>query len=111
MIFEIFVIILIIAIFVYIFLNEKSKGYIFNLIDENYGSINNINNEINFIKNNYVKHGEKITIRSSVHQKHRLQDHGNKQAKFENSNRGGWEQLVIEKCSLPGIIDKQKCWE
>ena len=57
-----------------------------------------------------VKHGDKITLKSTAHQGHRLQDHGNKLAKFENKNRGGWKQLLVEKCGFAGIGDNQGCW-
>lgn len=57
----------------------------------------------------FVKHSDKITIRSTHHNKFRLQDNGSN-ALFANANRGGWEQFILEKCGQPGIWDNQQCW-
>ena len=64
--------------------NKDALGYIGNQVEKT------------------VKHGDKITLKSTAHQ-----GHGNK---FENKNRGGWEQLLVEKCGLAGIGDNQGCW-
>jgi hypothetical protein len=64
-----------------------------------------------------VFHGDKITIRGAGNSSgtafnNRLQGAnwsiGN--ASFANKNRGGWEQMFIEKCSHPGVGDNQRCW-
>jgi collagen type VII alpha len=53
------------------------------------------------VGNEYIKHGDMITIASSRQGK-RLQDAGNN-ARFQNYNRRGWEKMYIEKCSFGGV--------
>ena len=117
MIFNIFIFLLVVGLAVYVYLDFKQKKLIIDQIIKNTNNINNLKNEyknsVTTLDNEIqktVKHGDKVTIKSTVHQGHRLQDHGNKYGKFQNKNRGGWEQLLIEKCGLPGIGDNQACW-
>ena len=111
--------------------NKKSINELKKTVNSNTSSINSNTNKINVntnkittntneisklkssnqVANNVIKHGDVITIRSKAHQTHRLQDHGNRHAKFENKNRGQWEQLLVEKCGFPGIGDNQECWK
>ena len=53
------------------------------------------------VGNEYIKHGDMITIASSRQGK-RLQDAGNN-ARFQNYNRLGWEKMYVEKCSFGGV--------
>lgn len=120
MIFNIFILTLVAGIGVYVYLDFKQKKLMIAQIIKNTDNIANVEGDMDkarkYIGTNLdnikktVKHGDKITIRSTAHQKHRLQDHGNRYGKFENANRGGWEQLLIEKCGMPGIGDNQACW-
>ena len=117
MIFNFFIFLLVAALGVYVYLDFKQKKLIINQINKNTDDISNFKKEykdaVGYIGKQVektVKHGDKITLKSTAHQGHRLQDHGNKLAKFENKNRGGWEQLLVEKCGLAGIGDNQGCW-
>ena len=115
----IFIFIIVLILYsIFSFLEIKKLWGYASSIEENTNNINDsinnkftqLQNSINLINNNKISHGDKITIRSTAHQQHRLQDQGNKLAKFENANRGQWEQLIIEKCGKPGYQDKQACW-
>jgi len=57
-----------------------------------------------------VKHGDTITVRSAQSGR-RMQgaDGGVGVARFENSNRGGWEKVQVEKCGINGIGDNKPC--
>ena len=111
--------------------NKKSIDELKETVNSNTNGINANNNKItantnkitvntneisklkssNQVANNVIKHGDVITIRSQAHQTHRLQDHGDLYARFQNKNRGQWEQLLVEKCGFPGIGDNQECWK
>ena len=118
MIFRSFIVLMIISLVLYAVYDTRKRRSINNDLDYTFNFANSriegIYKEIDelkdIFKNKVLMHGDKITLRSTAHQKHRLQDNGNKLAKFENANRGGWEQLIVEKCGLPGINDNQKCW-
>ncbi len=62
---------------------------------------NDLKNIKNSGGNNYIKHGDSITIRSQRTGK-RLQDSATN-ARFQNHNRASWEKLHIEKCGYGGI--------
>jgi microcystin-dependent protein len=53
------------------------------------------------VGNNYIKHGDTITIRSTRTGK-RLQDSATN-ARFQNHNRATWERMHVEKCGYSGI--------
>ena len=53
------------------------------------------------LSNQYIKHGDTITIRSGRTGK-RLQDAATN-GRFENHNRASWERMQIEKCGYSGI--------
>jgi len=61
-----------------------------------------------------MRHGDKFTIRQSGGMNRLQSNYGwggsSSVAQFNNSNRGGWEQVMMEKCGYGGLGDNQNCW-
>ena len=61
-----------------------------------------------------MRHGDKFTIRQSAGMNRLQANYGwggtSSVAQFSNSNRGGWEQVMMEKCGYGGLDDNQNCW-
>jgi hypothetical protein len=53
--------------------------------------------EVGYLTDAFVKNGDKVTIRS-VNSGRRLQHYpDDDRARFDNANRGTWEEMVVEK--------------